>query len=154
MRKLQVQHRDEVECLRLRLVGEDVRQDPFDLDATARCELGRLRQRDVGEVDGRHAPAALDEPDGVPPLAAGDVERPAGLELTDLGGEQTVRLGGPEELLLRVARVPVLAREARADRIGWASLLGHGRTVDDEALHEASRRAGVRLESDTAATWR
>ena len=123
--QLQIEERDEVERTRLELVFEDVRDDPFDVDAAARRELRRLREGDVGEVDARHPPAALREPDGVPPLAAGEVERAAGREAADLGGEEPVRVGAPDELLLRVARIPVLPGEAGPDGRLGATVLGH-----------------------------
>ena len=113
------------ECCRLGLVLEDVRDDPVDLDAAALGEARALPERDVGEVDRRHRPAALREPDGVPPLTAGEVERPPGLEPADLGGEEPVRLGRPEELLPGVARVPVLPGEAGADGRRRSSRSGH-----------------------------
>ena len=125
VRKLQVEHDDEVERRRLRLVLEDVRDDPVDVDATALGEARALPERDVREVDRRHRPAALGEPDGVPPLAAGEVERPPRLEPADLDGEEPVRLGGPEELLPGVARVPVLPGEPGADGRRRSPMLGH-----------------------------
>ena len=126
VRKLQVEHRHEVERRLLRLVLEDVRDDPVDVDAATLGEARALPERDVREVDRRHRPAALGEPDGVPPLAAGEVERPPGLQPADLGGEEPVRLGRPDELLLRrVTRVPVLARERRRGPRTRTRLLGH-----------------------------
>ena len=113
--KLEVEDGDEVAGARLGLVLEDVRDDPVDLDAAARRKLGGLRERDVGEVDARNPPAALRQPHGVPSLAAREVERAARRETADLRGEATVRLGAPDERLLRVAGVPVLPGEARPD---------------------------------------
>ena len=143
VRELEVEHHDEVERWRLRLVLEDVRDDPVDVDAAALGEARALPERDVREVDRRHRPAALGEPDGVPALAAGDVERPPRLEPADLGGEEPVRLGRPQKLLLRVARVPVLAGEAGADRTRGPAVLGHARAP--QAVPPPSRPSAARL---------
>ena len=75
--QLEVEHRDEVEDgapARTRAR----RPAPTPPRRRGSRELGCLRQRDVREVDGGHLPAALGEPDGVPPFAARDVEGAAG----------------------------------------------------------------------------
>ena len=126
--QLEVEDGDEVERERRGRDLEHVGDDPLDLDATTCRELGRLRERDVREVDTRHPPSLFGEPDRVSAFAAGDVERTAGTKPGDLGGESAVRLCRPEELLLRVAAVPVLARETRPDGCSRTAMLGHGRS--------------------------
>ena len=125
-RQLQVEHGHQVEPAWLGVVLEDVGEHPLDLDAAALGQPLRLLQRDVREVDRRHPPAAAGEPHGVPPLAAGEVERASGREAAHLRCEEPVRLGRPDQLLLRVARVPVLAGEPGPDGRHGAPVLGHG----------------------------
>ena len=123
--QLQVEHGDEIEPARLQLVLDHVAEHPIDGDAAARRELCRLRERDVREVDARHPPSVLREPDGISALPARDIERAAGPKALDLCGEQPIRLRRPEQLLLRVATVPVSTREARANGGCGATVLGH-----------------------------
>lgn len=100
----------EVVPVLLRRPGPEVGLDPVDA-------LGDVRAHDLGcrpgmgegcggEVDGGDPPAARREPERVGPMAAAGIERVAGTQVTDLGGQMGV--GGP----LRNA-IPVLAQDLR-----------------------------------------
>jgi hypothetical protein len=74
--QLQVGHDGEVDLGQV--VGERVTDDPVDLEAGLGRGLAAPLDAAGGEVQGRDVPAAAGQPDRVAPLAAGEVEGPAG----------------------------------------------------------------------------
>jgi hypothetical protein len=76
-------------------VAEDVVLHEVHLDSFALGPRTRFGDRNGRVVDAADAPAAFGEPDRVLALAAGEVERAAGLELRHLGDEEAVRLRAP-----------------------------------------------------------
>ena len=110
--QLEIEHDDQVERRVERAPPEQVGLDPLDLHPALRRQPTRLVERHAGEVDARDPPAAKGKPDGVPAGTAGDVERTARLEVSDLVDEKAVRLGPEEQTPLAVLTVPVLALHA------------------------------------------
>ncbi len=111
-------------------VGVDPRDPVGDLGPMRlRVRPGGLQRR-AGEVDGRHLPAALGQPDGIGPLATADVQRRSGRQVGGLGDQLGVwlpapqRVGGPvpllEGLLVVHQRTPARLRAATASRMSSA----------------------------------
>src|SRR5262249_25656719 len=108
--KLEVEDDHQVGPVRLRFVVVQVGDRPGDRDRMLGGELTALRYRDVREVDGANLPEQAREPDGVPALPAGEVERPPGPHAFDLLDQEPVGTDRPDELGPFVAAVPLLAR--------------------------------------------
>ncbi len=76
--------------------------------------LGGLAQPGLGEVDRGHLPASLGQPDRVAPLAAAQVDGPAGGQVSGLGDEHGVRPAAPGATVAGVPLVPGRLLEVRA----------------------------------------
>jgi hypothetical protein len=76
--ELEVEDEDEVEGLGLRLVLEQVGEDEVGRETLSGSPLPCSCDRHGGEVDPTDLPAAGSEPEGVPALPAGEIERAAG----------------------------------------------------------------------------
>ena len=94
--------------------SSEIRDDPLCLHAARAGEPARLLEADLGEVDARHLPAALGQPDRVAALTAGDVERPPGRQRRRLLDEEPVSRARPDQLAAGVAPVPGLAVHRRS----------------------------------------
>ena len=83
--------------------------DPLDLDAALRREPRAWSSATSEKSTPVDRQPRCGEPDGVPAGAAGEVERAARREASDLGDEKAVRLGPEQQPALAVLAVPVLA---------------------------------------------
>ncbi len=90
-------------------IAPHVGQHPSDARAMRPRQTPRLRQADRREIDGRHAPAARGEPDGVSSFAGSEIERAPGTQPSRRADEQGIGRRAPEELRAGVASVPILA---------------------------------------------
>ena len=91
-REVEKQDEHEVERALVGLEVEKIDGAKVDGDALARGARATLVDGHRREVDGDDVPPALREPDGVPALAAGEVERPPRREALRFAGEGSVRV--------------------------------------------------------------
>jgi len=109
-RQLQELRRDQVETVRLRRAGEQIYLLP--LDAPGRCRIGiagmlsGALQRDTGDVGRNHGPSSAGKPDGIGPLAAAHIQRPARRPLGDFGDQLRVGVAAPDSLRRPVPLIP------------------------------------------------
>src|SRR5512142_2279295 len=99
--------------MRRRLVVEQVRRDPLHLDTTRVGEPPRLFETHGGKVHTGHTPALLGQPDGIAALAARELDRATGDEISGLADQEAIRLRTPDQLALGVAAIPGLAIHPR-----------------------------------------
>lgn len=102
------------------LPGEDVRDHELDVGRSGIT----ARDGNLGEVDRRHPPATLTQPDSVPTLPTGEVHPCPRFRGPKTIGDEQVRPGGPEPVGRPVSLVPT----------GWIHLaeldsLGEGKVV-------------------------
>jgi hypothetical protein len=107
--ELKIKHGDEVEpILRWGPVLHG-RLDPGDLHAPQVGEPFGLGEADRREIDARHLPTLLRQPDRVAALATGKIYGPPGTKADNLSDEELVGRAGPHQLISAVALVPLLA---------------------------------------------
>ena len=104
-RELQIEHHHEV-VERFRFPFGDVGAYPGGRHVVRFRELRGLVEADLGVVDAGDVPTLGGEPHGVAAFTAGEIERSTGLQPGDLGWEEPVRVGLPDELRGPVAVVP------------------------------------------------
>src|SRR6478752_239361 len=117
--------RDEVPLLPLRGPGPQVglaELDPVGDPALLRV-LGGLAQPRLGEVDRRHLPALLGQPDRVAPLTTAQVDGSARRQVGRLGDQDRVRPAAPGATLAGVPLVPRRLLEVLAGDLAVALVL-------------------------------
>src|SRR5581483_11753592 len=142
-REVQEEDDDEVVRRRLRPVAAHVRLHPVDVDAALAGRSAGERERRVREVDARHLPAALGQPERVPAGAAGEVERPAGRRLAELRRQDVARVVADVRRTLLPAAVPVLALHAEGIHDAGGPMVHGSDRFRDRA--EAGRLLAERL---------
>ena len=65
--------------------------DPGDFHARLLGMLGRTLERDARDVEGRHVPATVGEPDGIGAFPAADVQCATGIHVGHLGHQGAIR---------------------------------------------------------------